>query len=90
MPPATPDELRRAMSLYPEDITAGSPYDTGILNAITPQFKRIASIVGDLTLQAPRRLFLQYTSHKQNTWSFGKSSRTSLAGLWWPHIRPTQ
>ena len=60
------------MSLYPQDVTAGSPYDTGILNTITPQFKRISSFVGDLVFQAPRRLLLNYTSERQNTWAFGE------------------
>ena len=60
------------MGLYPQDATAGSPYDTGILNTITPQFKRISSFVGDLVFQAPRRLFLNYTSERQNTWAFGE------------------
>ncbi|KAF8964271.1 Alpha/Beta hydrolase protein [Flammula alnicola] len=34
-------------TLYPSDITQGSPFDTGILNALTPQFKRIAAFQGD-------------------------------------------
>jgi hypothetical protein len=29
--------------MYPNDILAGSPFDTGILDAITPQFKRLAA-----------------------------------------------
>ncbi|OJA18273.1 hypothetical protein AZE42_04997 [Rhizopogon vesiculosus] len=55
---------------YPQDITQGSPYNTGILNALTPQFKRIASIQGDAAFQAPRRFFLQQRSGLQNTWAF--------------------
>ncbi|TFK70539.1 carotenoid ester lipase precursor [Pluteus cervinus] len=55
---------------YPSDARLGSPYDTGFLNAITPQFKRIASIIGDASFQGPRRFFLQHRSQKQNTWSF--------------------
>ena len=53
-----------------QDITQGSPYGTGALNALTPQFKRIASIQGDLIFQGPRRLFLEHLAHKQNAWSF--------------------
>jgi len=54
-----------------QDVTQGSPYGTGTLNALTPQFKRIASILGDITFQGPRRFFLQSTAYKQNAWSFG-------------------
>ena len=61
------DEL---LTLYPQDVTQGSPYDTGTQNALTPEFKRIASILGDFVFQAPRRFFLNNVSGKQNTWSF--------------------
>jgi hypothetical protein len=54
-----------------EDVTQGAPYGTGALNVLTPQFKRIASIQGDLVFQGPRRLFLKHRAHMQNTWSFG-------------------
>ena len=61
------DEL---LTLYPQNVTQGSPYDTGTRNALTPEFKRIASILGDFEFQAPRRFFLKTVSDKQNTWSF--------------------
>ena len=61
------DEL---LTLYPQNVTQGSPYDTGTQNALTPEFKRIASILGDLVFQAPRRYFLKHVSDKQNTWSY--------------------
>ena len=62
--------LRRAV----QDVTQGSPYGTGTLNALTPQFKRIASIQGDLVFQGPRRLFLEQLAGKQNAWSFGMTA----------------
>jgi len=62
--------MDEVLTLYPQNVTLGSPYDTGTQNAFTPQFKRIASTLGDLEFQAPRRLFLNNTSEKQNTWSF--------------------
>ena len=58
------------LTLYPENVTQGSPYDTGTQNALTPEFKRIASILGDFVFQAPRRYFLQTVSDKQNTWFY--------------------
>ena len=54
-----------------QDVTQGAPYGTGTLNALTPQFKRIASIQGDITFQGPRRFFLEHLAHEQNAWSFG-------------------
>ncbi|KAH9001906.1 carotenoid ester lipase precursor [Lactarius hatsudake] len=54
----------------PQDDSQGSPYDTGTQNAFAPQFKRIASILGDSVFQAPRRFFLNNVSDKQKTWSF--------------------
>lgn len=65
------DELA---TLYPQDPTQGSPFDTGLANAITPQFKRIAAVFGDAVFQGPRRFFLQHRSGKQNIWSYGEPS----------------
>lgn len=64
------DVIQQVETLYPQDITQGSPFDTGILNAITPQFKRIAAFMGDGVFQAPRRFFLQHRASKQPTWAF--------------------
>jgi acetylcholinesterase len=64
----------RLLTRVVEDVTQGSPYGTGTLNALTPQFKRIASVQGDLMFQGPRRFLLEHLSHKQNAWSFGMTS----------------
>jgi len=63
-------DVDRLATLYTDDITQGSPFDTGTLNAATPQFKRLASLQGDVFFQAPRRLFLKHQSSKQNTWFY--------------------
>ena len=69
--PDTKDaQIDELLTLYPQNVTQGSPYDTGTQNALTPEFKRIASILGDFVFQAPRRFFLQSVSDRQNTWSF--------------------
>ncbi|KAH9039114.1 carotenoid ester lipase precursor [Lactarius pseudohatsudake] len=70
LPNATDAELDELLTLYPQNDTQGSPYDTGTQNTFTPQFKRIASMLGDSVFQAPRRFFLNNVSDKQNTWSF--------------------
>lgn len=54
---------------YPDDPTAGSPFNTGT-NFTFFQYKRLAALQGDLVFQAPRRFFLNHTSYKQPTWSF--------------------
>lgn len=41
-----------------------------MLRLCRPQFKRLASIQGDLVFQAPRRYFLNYTSATQDTWAY--------------------
>jgi len=70
LPGVSDSEVNRIADLYPSDIAAGSPYDTGAFNALTPQYKRLASLIGDGIFQAPRRFFIQHQSGKQNTWSF--------------------
>lgn len=57
---------------FPLDPAAGSPFGTGENNAITPQYKRIAAIQGDLLFQAPRRFFSQQRSGEQDIWGFCK------------------
>lgn len=70
MPQATDAELDQGLDHYPADLTQGSPFGTGILNALSPQFKRLAAFQGDAVFQAPRRFFLEQRSGKQNSWAF--------------------
>ncbi|KAH9060191.1 carotenoid ester lipase precursor [Lactarius vividus] len=77
-PNATDAQMDRLLMLYPQDVTQGSPYDTGTQNAFTPEFKRIASLLGDFVFQAPRRIFLDNSSEKQNTWSYLSKRLKSL------------
>ncbi|KAI0030227.1 alpha beta-hydrolase [Vararia minispora EC-137] len=55
---------------YPEDPAVGCPYATGTVNNITSQFKRMASITGDLVFQAPRRLFFKRIVRTQPVFSY--------------------
>ncbi|XXG96931.1 hypothetical protein Hte_003222 [Hypoxylon texense] len=43
---------------YDSSITAGSPFNTGILNSPYPEFKRLAAILGDMVFTLTRRIFL--------------------------------
>ncbi|KAI0763539.1 carotenoid ester lipase precursor [Trametes elegans] len=71
-------ELDQLLEAYPDTVAEGSPYGTGEENALTPQYKRIASLQGDLVFQGPRRLFLKTLADRQPVWSFlskrGKST----------------
>lgn len=48
LPTGTTAQIAQAEVLYPQDPAAGSPFDTGALNALTPEFKRLAAVQGDL------------------------------------------
>ncbi|KIK73281.1 hypothetical protein PAXRUDRAFT_21034 [Paxillus rubicundulus Ve08.2h10] len=62
--------IKEIMRYYSANISQGSPFDTGTLNALTPQFKRFAALQGDAMLEAPRRFLLQNRSGKQALWTF--------------------
>ncbi|KAI0036275.1 carotenoid ester lipase precursor [Vararia minispora EC-137] len=70
--------VKRVLELYPDDPAQGSPFDTGSANAITPQYKRIAAILGDIVFQAPRRFFQSSRAGLQTQFAFlnkrGKSN----------------
>ncbi|KAI0060459.1 carotenoid ester lipase precursor [Artomyces pyxidatus] len=70
LPEATDPELDLLLRHYPDDLRAGSPFDTGYRNALGPQFKRVAAILGDVVFHGPRRFFMKNRSDKQKTWAF--------------------
>jgi acetylcholinesterase len=72
MPNISDGELATFDEHYPDDYTKGSPYETGFLNALSPQYKRMAAWKGDTMLQAPRRFMMQSVSGKQNSWAYCK------------------
>ena len=64
------------------DPAQGSPYGTGEANQLTPQWKRLSSIQGDLVFQSPRRVFLKSLSPRQDAWSYCKLPRLISATVW--------
>ncbi|TLD28512.1 hypothetical protein PspLS_04013 [Pyricularia sp. CBS 133598] len=57
--PATDiEKIKGLVNAYPDDPREGSPFRTGRLNQVYPQFKRLAAILGDITFTLTRRLFL--------------------------------
>ncbi|EIN05435.1 carotenoid ester lipase [Punctularia strigosozonata HHB-11173 SS5] len=77
-PAATVSRMKRLLDLYPQDPAAGSPFDTGDQNALTPQYKRLAALQANITFQAPRRFLFEKRVTKQPVYSFlskrGKST----------------
>ncbi|KAJ7819054.1 carotenoid ester lipase precursor [Mycena olivaceomarginata] len=94
LPKSSPEEVALIGSLYPDDPSKGSPFDTGNANALTPEFKRLAAFQGDFVFLGPRRFFLEHASTRQNTWSWlnkrGKANplvgafHGSDQGIWFP------
>ncbi|KAF7300171.1 Carboxylic ester hydrolase [Mycena kentingensis (nom. inval.)] len=70
IPQITSAQQATLNTLYPSNPIPGSPFDTGVFNTLTPQFKRLAAFQGDAVFQAPRRFFQQARSGKQNQWGF--------------------
>ncbi|KAF8516319.1 Alpha/Beta hydrolase protein [Hysterangium stoloniferum] len=70
IPEASDAQFATLATLYPRDPAAGSPFDTGDANQLSPEFKRIAAFEGDFVFQAPRRFFIRIASKRQNVWSF--------------------
>ncbi|KAL2881481.1 hypothetical protein SGCOL_003047 [Colletotrichum sp. CLE4] len=81
-PKASDADMAGLMKLYPADITKGSPFNTGILNAVTPNFKRLAAVVGDFSFQAQRRnLLAHYNVSDQTVWNYVTDVSIPSAGL---------
>lgn len=55
-PKASVETVDTLLKHYPSSPRYGSPFRTSILNALTPQYKRIAALLGDILFQSPRRL----------------------------------
>ncbi|KAJ6451387.1 carotenoid ester lipase precursor [Mycena vitilis] len=99
LPKATPNEIAQLAVLYPDDPALGSPFDTGLANQVTPEFKRLAAFQGDYLFTGARRFFLESASKTQNTWSWlnkrGKSTPTLGSGhtsdlaIWFPPANST-
>jgi carboxylesterase type B len=69
-PMATEAQIAALVATYPDDPSYGSPYNTGDLYNVYPQFKRLAAILGDLTFTLTRRVYLSVVSSTVPTWSY--------------------
>lgn len=48
---------------------AGSPFNTGALNNVYPQFKRLAAFLGDVPFTIARRVYLEHVASEMPAWS---------------------
>lgn len=64
LPGANASTIKTLLELYPQDPAAGCPYRRGDKDAITPEYKRLSSILNDLLFKAPSRLLLEHSTQK--------------------------
>ena len=59
-PPSFLVDEAALLALYPDDPAQGSPFGTGNETfGLSSQFKRAAAVLGDVSFQAPRRMWTQ-------------------------------
>lgn len=66
---ATAAEKQEISQAYPNDWSLGSPYRTGLFNALTFEFKRFSSVLNDILFTLGRRKLLNSTSNSK-AWVF--------------------
>lgn len=72
--PNAAQDVANLLSQYPNQPfgqPAGSPFGTGILYNLYPQYKRLAAVLGDLTFTLVRRVYLKaITANGVPAWSY--------------------
>lgn len=69
-PLATSAQVSALVATYPDDPADGSPFNTGDLYNIYPEFKRLAAILGDISFTLTRRVYLYIVSGTIPAWSY--------------------
>jgi acetylcholinesterase len=69
---ATDEEVRAFTDPYSTDPREGSPFDTGLLNQLGPQYKRLSAAIGDYVFHTGRRDLLEqtYAQGKRKSWTY--------------------
>lgn len=72
--PTASRDVQTLLDQYPDQPLgqpAGSPFRTGILYNLYPQFKRLAAVLGDITFTLTRRIYLKHiTNSGVPAWSY--------------------
>lgn len=66
-------DVRTLLNEYPDQPLGqpdGSPFRTGILYNLYPQYKRLAAVLGDLTFTLTRRAYLKAITEQVPAWSY--------------------
>ncbi|KAH9926258.1 alpha/beta-hydrolase [Epithele typhae] len=64
-------QMARLLALYPNDPALGAPYRTGDQNVLTPMYKRLASLAGDVGVDAVRKVFARsFAAQGENVWAY--------------------
>lgn len=68
---ASRSDVQSLVTSYPDDPAAGSPFRTGTMWSLSPQYKRVAAIFGDQTFTLSRRQYLSaLTKLGVSAWSY--------------------
>ncbi|KKO98363.1 triacylglycerol lipase [Trichoderma harzianum] len=81
---ATSSQVQDLVATYPDDPSAGSPFRTGPLNNLYPEYKRLAAILGDFIFTLQRRSLLETVDQiapSVPTWCFLASYLSGTAFL---------
>lgn len=79
-PTASDAAINALLTAYPDDQAQGSPFNTGQLNQLYPQFKRLAAMLGDITFTITRRGFLNYAAQVHPNVPFWSYLSSNLYG----------
>jgi len=64
-------DVTNLVSNYPDDLgISGSPFGTGLLYNLYPQYKRLAAIFGDVVFTLARRVYLTNIATQVPCWSY--------------------
>jgi len=88
-PKVTADQAQQLVATYLGDLSAGSLHNTSLLNEIYPQYKRVASILGNHVFILTCRVFLNYfvsANPSIPSWSYLASCNygTPVLGTFYP------
>lgn len=67
---ARDEPLDLLLQYYADDPRAGSPFGTGLRYNFYPQYKRLAAILGDILITAPRRAITTYMGARSSVWAY--------------------
>lgn len=77
--------VAKFLKLYPNDPNLGSPYRTFKLNCLTPQYKMLSSVFGDLLFESPRRFMIEHSPEHLPVYTYLGATGYGVPYLGTPH-----